>query len=879
VPLEPGSHLGIYEVLTRIGAGGMGEVFSARDPRLGRTIAIKVLSGDLARDAHHLARFEREARLLASVDHPNIAVIHGIETDGAVQFLVLEMIPGETLAERLRAGALPVREAVGLAVQMADALAAAHEKGVVHRDFKPANVRITPDGRVKVLDFGLARDLSEDIPASAGTATAETAVESRTLPGTILGTAEYMSPEQARGKPVDRRSDLWSFGCVLFEMLSGRRPFAGETFSDTLAAILGREPDWSALPADTPPAVLRVLRRCLEKDVQRRMRDAGDARIELSEASAAPAAPSAAVAPRREKRAGSWFAPIAAFFQGSSGGSAAATPPPRPQPRLSQITFAEGLEDFPAWSPDGRRLVFSREDGATRRLFVKDLASGEESAVTGGEFDDIQPQWSPDGARLVFTRSRERGRRLEPGDVFGQYSGADLWAIDLASSKETRLVENAANPCPSPDGRRIACDAQWAGPRRVWTVDPAGRNPEQVTADSSEIAAHIRPRWSPDGRRIVFTRMERTRFDVRVFDLASKQSIAITDDPSQDVCPVWAPSGKFLYFSSYRSGGLNIWRIAVDGGGRPAGALEQITTGAGRDVEPAISPDGSRMAFSILRQNANVWRLPVDPATGRPTGKPSKVTSSTREDSRASWSPDGARVAFNSDRATDMNVWVCELADGSLRQLTRGPGGDFQPRFLPDGSAVVFFSSRSGTAAIWRADVATGRLTRLTHGRSIDVNPFPSPDGRLVAYMSDQGGRVEVWAMSPDGSNRRALTETGVTGHFMAWSPSGDLVYRTAAAQPVRVSPEGGEPRPMPEIAGGFHMSFSPDGSRIMDVVAHKALWVSPVDSGGAPEKVFEFDDPDVRIDYPVWSPDGRWILFDRFRPQGGDIWLMERFE
>lgn len=825
--LEPGSRLGIYEIVSRIGAGGMGEVYSARDPRLGRTVAIKVLSDDLARDAHHLARFEREARLLASVDHPNIAVIHGIETDGEMQFIVLELIPGETLAERLMSGALPLKEAIGLAVQMADALAAAHERGVVHRDFKPANVRITPDGRVKVLDFGLARDVSQETPVSTSAATA---VESKTLPGTILGTAEYMSPEQARGKPVDRRSDLWSFGCVLFEMLTGRRLFAEETFSDTVAAILGREPDWAALPADTPPAVLRVLRRCLEKDVQRRMRDAGDVRIELEEASSAPATPAAPAAPatlsaaKRERKGGGWFAPIAALFQGASAPSVAETPPPRPQPRLSQVTFAEGLEDFPAWSPDGRRLAFSREDGAARRVFVKDLASGEESAITAGEFDDIQPQWLPDGDRLVFTRSRERGRRLEPGDVFGQYSGADLWAIDLASSRETRLVENAANPCPSPDGRRIACDAQWAGPRRIWSVDPAGRNPEQVTTDSSEIAAHIRPRWSPDGRRIVFTRMERTRFDVRVFDTSSKESIAITDDPSQDVCPVWSPSGRFLYFSSYRSGGLNIWRIAVDGDGRPAGLLEQITTGAGRDVEPAISPDGRRMAFSILRQNANVWRLPVDPATGRPTGPPSKVTSSTREDSRASWSPDGARLAFNSDRATDMNVWICELADGSLRPLTRGPGGDFQPRFLPDGSAVVFFSSRSGNAAIWRADVATGRLTRLTHGRSIDVNPFPSPDGRFVAYMSDQGGNVEVWVMSPDGSNRRALTETGVMGHFMAWSPTGDLVYRTAGAQTMRVPPEGGEPRPMPEIAGGFHMSFSPDGRRIMDVVAHKAL-------------------------------------------------------
>jgi Tol biopolymer transport system component len=896
VSIAPGSHLGIYEIVSRIGAGGMGEVYSARDPRLGRIVAIKVLPDELALDAHHLARFEREARLLAAVDHPNIAVIHGIESDAGRRFLVLELIPGETLAERISAGPLPLKEALGLAVQMANALSAAHEKGVVHRDFKPANVRITPDGRVKVLDFGLARDVGEELApsGSAVTKTATAPAETQTRPGTILGTAEYMSPEQARGKPLDRRTDLWSFGCVLFEMLSGRRAFPGETFSDAVAAILGREPDWSVLPADTPAAVLRVLRRCLEKDAQRRMRDAGDVRLELEDAMARTGRETpgpdgrrgASAPPPSEKKPVSWLRPLASFFHSHSHShsrspsGASDTPPPRREPRLSQVTSSEGLEDFPAWSPDGARLAFAREDGATRRIFVKDLASGEEAALTAGTFDDIQPQWTPDGARLLFTRSRERSRRLEPGDVFGYYQGADLWAIDVTSSKETRLVENAANPCPSPDGRRIACDAQWAGPYRIWTVDPAGRNPEQLTTDASEVAAHIRPRWSPDGRRIVFTRMERTRFDVRVFDLLSKESIPITNDPFSDVCPVWSPSGKFLYFSSYRSGGLNIWRIAVDAEGRPAGLLEQITTGAGQDLGPAISPDGRRMAFSILRQNANVWKLPVDPATGRPTGPPEKVTSSTREDSRASWSPDGSRVAFNSDRATDMNVWICDLADGSLRQLTRGAGGDFQPRFLPDGSAVVFFSSRSGSADIWRADVVTGKLTRLTNGRSINVNPFVSPDNRSIAYMSDEGGNVEVWVMSPDGAGRRALTETGVTGHFMAWTPSGELIYRSAAGKPMRVSPEGGEPAPMPEIAGTFHMSFSPDGRKIMDVVAHKALWVSPVDgAGGSPEKVFEFDDPDVRIDYPVWSPDGKWVLFDRFRPQGGDIWLMERFE
>jgi Tol biopolymer transport system component len=551
-------------------------------------------------------------------------------------------------------------------------------------------------------------------------------------------------------------------------------------------------------------------------------------------------------------------------------------------PRLSQLTFSEAIEQYPAWSPSGRELAFSREEKGIRSIFIKNLESGEDRQLTRGNYDDIQPAWSPDGGSILFVRARQAGTRLEPGDVFGLFLDGDVWSIDPDSREERKLVEYAFNPDYSPDGKRIAVDASWAGPRRIWAVDLLGHNPQQLTSDSSEGNWHVRPRWSPDGTRIVFQNIERTKFDVRVCDLGSGRSFWVTNDAVPDLNPVWSPSGRFIYFSSYRGGGINIWRAALLPDGSFFGPPQQMTIGAGQDVEIAISPDGRRLAFSILRQNADIWRLPVDPTTGKPTGEPQEVITTTREDSRGAWSPDGTTIAFNSDRTGEMNIWLHSIEAGSSRQLTRGPGGDYQANWSPDGKQIVFFSSRAGTADVWCVDTESGELRRLTASDSVNVNPFYSPDGRSIAYNSDQTGRPEVWVMNADGSDPRQLSTSGVMGHFIRWTRDGDaVIYRSPAGgnpRTVKISISGGEPEPLPEVAGGAHMSLSPDHSRIMDVVGHKTLWVSPLD-GGKPEKVYEFPDPDVRIDYPVWSPDGRWILFDRFRPKGGDVWMMENFE
>ena len=355
----------------------------------------------------------------------------------------------------------------------------------------------------------------------------------------------------------------------------------------------------------------------------------------------------------------------------------------------------------------------------------------------------------------------------------------------------------------------------------------------------------------------------------------------VTNDLLTDFGPCWTPDGRFIVFSSaYRGGGINVWRVPVTREGAPVGPAEPVTTGAGQDVDPVVSPDGSRLAFAVFRQNAEIWRLPVDPATGRASGAPRRLIGGTREQSRGAWSPDGKRIAFNSDRIGDMHLWLHQLEDGSERQLTQGPGGDYQPNWSSDGSTLAFFSYRDGHVAIWTAEVEGGALRQITRGNSVDVNPFFSPDGSQIAFQSDRDGRLEVWVMNADGSGVRQLTRVGVGGHFLRWTLDGrNVIFRCPGLKTLmRVGVDGGDPEPLPNVQGGSHISLSPDASRIMDVVSHKVLWVSPL-AGGSPEPVFEFQEPEARIDYHVWSPDGTWVIFDRFQPRGGDIWVGETLD
>jgi TolB protein len=554
----------------------------------------------------------------------------------------------------------------------------------------------------------------------------------------------------------------------------------------------------------------------------------------------------------------------------------------RTQLKLTQLTFADAIEEYPTWSPDGNQIAYSGEVGGVRKIFVKDLTGGDEKQISAGGHDEIQPAWSIDGKTIVFVRAQRPNEKLQPIDVFGTFDAGDIWTHDVQTAQQNKIIDNAFNPAFSPDGKSIAYDASRSGPHRIWLSDSKGHNPQQISTDTSEEASHVRPRWSTDGKRLVFQNIERTRFNVRTIDLDGRKLTSITDDANNNLNPIWSVRDDRIYFSSDRGGGYNIWSVGVSRTGEPSGQPVQVTTGAGQDVELALSPDGKRLLFSVLKQNADLWKLPVNPATGKLAGPAENVVSTTREDSRGSWSLDGSLIAFNSDRGGDMNIWLHSLINGSARQLTRGPGGDFQPTWSSDGKHLVFFSSRNGNADIWRINIDDGNISALTHDAATDINPFYSPDGKLIAYQSDRTGRTEVWIMDADGANSRQLSKTGVRGHFICWTKDGKaVVFRgegpggwTIFEAPI----DGSAPVEIPNVRGGAHLSFGPNFDTLMDVSAHKALWVSRIGKG-EPEKIFEFPDTDVRIDYPVWSPDGKWVLFDRFRPEGGDVWMIENFE
>jgi Tol biopolymer transport system component len=842
--LSPGSRLGNYEILGPIGSGGMGEVYRARDPRLRRDVAIKVLPPESCNDRDAIARFQLEAQAASALNHPHILTIYEVGVADANHYIAMEYIAGETLRDRIkREGELgPL---IDLMIQIADALARAHQANIIHRDLKPENIMVTNDGYAKVLDFGLAK-LRVEAGAPAGLAgetpaATQQPTAARTREGMLVGTVGYVSPEQIAGQPADARSDIFAFGCIVYESVAQRHAFRGETSADTLRQILAIEPPplRNFKPA-TPPELQRIVSRCLAKNPGERYQTM------------------AAVAADLRRLRDRMRAPAA-----------------RAMPRLRQLTFDKAIENFPAISADGQRLIFCREVGDIRKLFLKAIGDGVDEQITDGPHDDIQPAWSPSGETVFFVRAREPNSRVEPSDVFARYVGGDLWHLDLATRKSALLVRDASNPACSPDGRAIAFDASWSGPWRIWIADARGRNPQQLSTDDSDAIHHVRPRWSPDGRHIVFQTLEGTKFDVRVIDVESKRMQPVTDDYTLDVHPAWSAEGQSIILASYRSGGLNLWRIPVDVDGRPIGPMEQITAGAGQDVDADVALRSGRIVFSILTQNADIWRLPVDPNTGEANGPPQAIVAGTRENTRGAWSPDGSKIAFSSDRAGAMHLYL--FGDGRIRQLTRGAGSDYQPTWSTEGHELVFFSGRGGATDIWKLNLESEALTQLTHGEGLNINPFFSPDGNRIAFQSDRDGRLEVWVMNADGSDVRQLTTVGVVGHFLRWSRDSQHLYFRCptVAKTMFVPADGGDPQPTAEVLGGAHMSFSPDQSMIMDVVGHRTLWVSPL-RGGSPRKVFQFDDADSRIDYPVWSPDGRWILFDRFVPHGGDVWMVE---
>jgi Tol biopolymer transport system component len=874
--LERGEHLGPYEIVSRVGAGGMGEVWRARDPRIGRDVAIKIIPRDFVRDPERLHRFEQEARAAGALNHPNLVTIFDIGNHEETPYIVMELLEGAPLRERLSDGSaparLPVRKAVDYATQMANGLAVAHDHGIVHRDLKPENVFVTNDGRVKILDFGLAKLSS----ASADGASELRTAARDTSPGTVLGTVGYMSPEQVRGQQVDHRSDIFSLGAILYEMLSGGRAFRGDSAADAMSAILKDDPpELSGDGLQVAPALDRVVHRCLEKSRDERFHSAHDLAFALEAISGSSATSSRLEALGiAEKRPGLRTAALvvlalaaiaAAYLLGrraSSPMTAAAA-----APHLTQLTYQKGVEFYPAISPDGNSIAFAAYTSPGVSDIFLQRVGGENAIDLTKEFagSEIQPAFSPDGQQIAFRAG---------GDAPG------IYVMGATGESWRRLTDFGFNPTWSPDGKEIvfATESIFGPTSRttfsvLWRVDVGSGQKKKIEIDADA----VQPNWSPHGKRIAFWGLPEGTGKRVLYTAPSGggKAVALTDDDKFNWNPVWAPDGRSLYFVSNRGGAMNVWRLAIDEeSGKALGEAVPVTTSGQWCGQLSVAQNGA-IAYTAVSSSWSVLRYPIEQNPLR-LAAPVTVLGGSRDLWQVVPSPDGQWLGIKAfDTQEDLFV---ARADGSgLRRLTNDRFKDREISWSHDSQKIFFFSDRSGRYDIWDVDRDGGNLEPVTRTRGDNPsNPYPSPDGRFVATAFITGNSSVLFDLTKPIEKRNAepLPPVPTGGTFLpaAWSRSGrailgqrvtereagdTFVYDTVNRRYEEVFPKG---LPIGWLSEGTVVVLDPDSSLFAVDLATKARTKIATVSR---------DDQPLQV-----SADGRSIYTVR-RVDEGDVWTL----
>ncbi|MGH9740262.1 MAG: protein kinase domain-containing protein [Candidatus Acidiferrales bacterium] len=793
--IPSGTKLGPYELIAPLGAGGMGEVYRARDTKLGRDVALKVLPEAFASDAERMARFQREAKLLASLNHTNIAAIYGLEDSGSTHALVMELVPGPTLAQRIKNGPLPMDEALRISRQMAEALEYAHERGIVHRDLKPANIKVTRDDCVKILDFGLAKAVQGEAD-DTDIGNSPTISQMATQTGVLLGTAAYMSPEQAKAKPVDRRADIWAFGCVLFEMLTARKTFGAETVSDTLAAILRADPDWSLLPTATPIRVRVLLQRCLQKDPKQRLRDIGDARISLDEVLSGTADPIAAVSAASGRKPWSlWLAWgtatlfIAAFLAAvlvqTKSPPAAQMDPVRFEVRLPEKLTGDSTGTF-ALSPDGRKLAFAaRVPGGGVQLWVRSMDSLDARPLPGSETSTDSAGfppffWSPDSRYVAFG------------------IGGKLERIDTTAGEPQEICDihgAAVGGSWSRDG--VIIFPQAPGP--IMKVAANGGSPVPVTAapTGNGTVADVFPYFLPDGRHFLYVHISGTPGETGIY--VGSIDAKPQDQPRKKLL---SENSSVVYVPSLEE---DVGHLLFVGNGqllaRPFDAGRLELTGEPVIVAEHVGTFGGFGFFSVSDRGILVYR----------TGGQEQEQQLTLFDRQ-----------------------------GKSLGVTGDPGDFLTVALSPDGkrAAYVSLSGQNLTYDLWLADILRNTSTRLTFGAS-PAGPVWSPGGNRVAFSSGGSSGSNLYEKSANGAEGQQLLLKSDTGTIpTSWSHDGRFLLFTSTTAPTKddlwVLPLEGDKRPQPFLRTQFNerdASFSPDGHSVAytsDESGREEVYVRP---------------------------------------------------
>ncbi len=889
--LSAGTRLGPYEILGPLGAGGMGEVYCALDPRLGREVAIKVLPEAFATSPDRLRRFELEVNVTGALNHPNIVAVHDVGTYRGIPYVVYELLEGQTLRSWLGVSRrLGARKSADLALQMARGLAAAHEKGVVHRDLKPENVFVTTDGRLKILDFGLAkREDASDAPlelrAVVPAISAQSTVPGLTSPGTRLGTTAYMSPEQVRGVAVDHRSDIFSFGTVLYEMVSGRAAFRRATSSETLAAILTEDPP--VLPELFPPPLQTLVWRCVEKSPAERFQSARDLAFALesvlsavqSEGGSArsgrsflPAPPLTPPWQRAVLVTGAFAALVIAAFAGRtlipSGRQPAPGDPRQVTPR--QVTSEPGVETDPALSPDGTLVAYSAVGVKGADLRLKDVRGGPELCLTAGAVADTSPAWFPDGSALAFVSSRD-GRE-------------GIWRIHHLGGQPSRMVADALDPAVSPDGRHLAFARNApSGHTRIGAMEIGRSETARLLTgdgDGDPLWDHRFPAWSPDGRWLCYSDV----LNLWIVGADGGPARPLTRDNARDTQPAFAPDGHHVYFSSSREGTRAIWRVTLDGA-----SLQRITFGTGPETHPSLALTATRLAYTT--HSAQPDLALVDRLTGEKVRMPGPGPVEAPV-----FLPDGRSIVYGMNRENDWDLWLQPLERGrpagAPRRLTDQPGAEAVAAPTSDGRWIAYCRVLGQKRNLWLIPAEGGIPRPLVQHTSISIHPAWSPDGTRLAFVSDRDGREHVYlAPARDGMVVGAptrLTQGEVTDNFPAWSPNGQrlaFIREEGASSEAWVIPaDGGTPaRRVTDGARARCVRFEPDGRALLVSGwwggRSVTLMRVPVE-GARPEPLphpIELGDTSDAILFNL-SPDGRWVVFDE-RQSRGHVWVLEAKE
>jgi serine/threonine protein kinase/Tol biopolymer transport system component len=869
---QPGQQFLHYSLIEKIGEGGMGVVWKAKDTKLDRQVAIKFLPQAFATDSGRMARFEREAKLLASLHHPNIASIFGFETAPESTFLVMELVEGEDLAALLRNGALPVEEALDIARQIAEGLDKAHEKGIVHRDLKPANVKLTPDGTVKVLDFGLARAYAGQTAVEESLSSAPTMTAPISQAGVVLGTAAYMSPEQARGKHVDRRADVWAFGCVLYEMLTGKRCFGGDTATDVLANIVTKEPDWNPLPPALPRRVKELLQQALEKDPRQRLRDMGDIGLVIEKAGTDAVAPSPqVVTARRSSRPYIWGAMLVILAAIVVG---AITWPwtSRPEPAnllygatFTRITDSAGSETSAAISHDGKNIAYLSDRNGRFDVYVIPVGTGQPYNLTNGLVGGLNSMlrsvgFTPDGSELWL-----------PGTLWGRLRRMPLHG----GTPRNWLGSHAANVSWSPDGNRIVLTT-WDPGDPLIVADDDGSDRREIINSGTGYHQHF-PIWGPDGWIYMVRGQEITRemdlWRIRPDGSGSERLITGTRDPTFPT-PI---DEKSLLFIAQEQDGAGPWLWSLDLESR---SVRRLSFGLEQYTSIAASADGRRLVASVANPRVSLWQVPIrdKPATesdAAPFELPTVRALAPR------FGPE--ELFYLSSRGGGDGLW--RFRNGTSSEIWKGTETPLlEPVAVsPDGASVALLlrQKKRNVLHVLSADGAV--LRALSSAVDVRGSVSWSPDGAwIVAGGKDSDGNPGLFKVSVGGDQVEKIVEGQAFNPI--WSPAGKLIVydgpQVNAVCPVLgVRPDGipVELPPLEILARGQRLRFLPDGRGLIHMVTstnfHQDFWLLDL-STMKDRQLTRLDDAGTISTFDI-TPDGKRIVFDRLRANA-DIVLIE---